>query len=104
MKTDNKRMSFSKWHVIFANFLVLLVFTANFILAWFDKQVLSDVTIAIITAYGGFATAGYFAQNIALKQSLNKHGVTHGLEGIPGPYQTPEQPQPGIHEMEGELR
>ncbi len=86
MKTNDKKMTLSKWHLIFANFMVLAVYVSNFVLVWFDKMPMSDIAIAIITAYGGFATGGYYAQNILLKQSLNKHGITHGLENIPGPH------------------
>jgi hypothetical protein len=92
VKTDNRKLSFSKIHVIFADFIVFYVYTISAVLSALDKQPISDVAIAIITVYGAFSTGGYFAQNIALKQSLNKTGVTHGLEGISFPFSIPQQP------------
>jgi hypothetical protein len=93
-------MSFSKIHVLFADFLVFYVYTMSAALSYLDKQPISDVAIAIITVYGAFSTGGYFAQNIALKQSLNKTGVTHGMEGIQFPFGIPN-PQHQTQTIEG---
>ena len=72
MKTDKPKMQFSKLHVIFADALVAFVWLSSVVLAFLDKQVLSDTAITIITVYGGFATGGYFAQNMVRDTSLNK--------------------------------
>lgn len=60
-KSDTVKTQFSKLHVIFADILVLYVYTINAILLWFGREPASDVAIAVITVYGAFATGGYFA-------------------------------------------
>ena len=68
-----KKVEFSKFHVLFANALVAFVFVTNAILSLLDKMPLSDLSVAIVTIYGGFATSGYFALNGIRDLSLNKH-------------------------------
>lgn len=71
-KPPKVKRQFSKSHVIFANILVTLVWFSNVFLVWFDKMPVSDVAIGIISAYGGFATMGYFTQNCIRDTSSNK--------------------------------
>ena len=83
-----KKTEFSKIHVIFANFLVAVAFfvsfAANFYLANNERpQIDFAVPLAIVTIYGGFATGGYFTQNILRAQSLNKLKSVHAEFGIP---------------------
>lgn len=56
-----KKRQFSKCHVVFADALVVFVYLVSAVLSWNGKEPISDVAIAIITAYGAFATGGYFA-------------------------------------------
>jgi hypothetical protein len=74
-KEEKKISNFSKRHMIFADALVAVVFIANIILSLLDKQTLSDLSVAIVTVYGGFATAGYHYQNTSRAKSLNDHGL-----------------------------
>lgn len=71
----SKKREFSKLHVIFADALVGFVFLANIGLSIFDKMPLSDLSVQIVTIYGGFATGGYFALCGFRDHSLNKHGL-----------------------------
>ncbi len=71
----SKKREFSKLHVVFADALVAFVFIANAILSIFDKQLISDLAVAIVTIYGGFATGGYFTVCAIRDTSLNKHGL-----------------------------
>lgn len=68
-----KPLEFSQAHVVFADGLVLLVLLLNALLSWFNKQPLSDLSVAIVNMYGAFATGGYFALNGVRQCSLNKY-------------------------------
>lgn len=74
-KSKKKKREFSKIHVIFADSLVAFVFLANIILTLLDKMPLSDLSVTIVTIYGGFATGGYFALCGFRDSSLNKNGL-----------------------------
>lgn len=79
------KRQFSKVHVVFANFLVLLVYIGSFILAWFEKPggtEIMQLALAIVAAYGVFATCGYFTQNIMRAQSINKLKAKHVESGV----------------------
>ena len=77
---ERRKIQFSKLHVVFADCLVAFVYATNFILAWHDKQPISDIAVAIITIFGAFATGGYFTLCAVRDTSLNK------LEGIKAQY------------------
>ena len=68
---------FSKIHVIFADFFVFIVYLGSFVLSWNDKPPIDNVALAIISAYGAFATGGYFTQNIMRAKSLNNLKAEH---------------------------
>ena len=70
-KNKNK-MQFSQKICVFGVILVTLAWLANFVLLWFCREPMSDVTIAIISMFGGFATGGYFALSGVRDCSLNK--------------------------------
>ena len=70
-----KKMQFSQKVCIAGLILVFFAWAGNGILLWCDKMPMSDVTIAIITLFGGFATGGYFALSGVRDCSKNKHGV-----------------------------
>ncbi|MDR0821842.1 MAG: hypothetical protein LBN40_05220 [Oscillospiraceae bacterium] len=74
-RSKKKKREFSKLHVVFADSLVAVVFIANIILSLLDKMPISDLSVAIVTIYGGFATGGYFALCGFRDASLNKHGL-----------------------------
>ncbi|MCL2084868.1 MAG: hypothetical protein FWH06_06405 [Oscillospiraceae bacterium] len=67
-------MQFSKKICLFAMALTTAVLLGNFVLAWFGRETLSDVAIAVIGTFGGFITCGYFALSGARDCSANKHG------------------------------
>lgn len=74
------KIQFSKKQVIFADVLVVVVWLGEFILRLLGKEGVSDVAIAIITAYGAFATGGYFTLAGTRDCSLNKYVHSHGAE------------------------
>jgi hypothetical protein len=73
------KMQFSQKVCVFGLILVLLAWGANFILLWFDKPPMSDVTIAIISMFGGFATGGYFMLSGVRDCSRNKYKIKHEI-------------------------
>lgn len=66
------KVQFSKLHVIFADFIVFFVFVVSAYISIRNSQPISDVSIAIITVYGAFATGGYFTLCAVRDCSLNK--------------------------------
>jgi hypothetical protein len=72
---NKKKMQFSQKVCVFGLLLVTLALAANFVLIWFGREPMSDVTIAIITMFGGFATGGYFALSGIRDCSKNKYGI-----------------------------
>ena len=67
-----KKMQFSQKICVFGVIFVTLAWLANFVLLWFCREPMSDVTIAVISMFGGFATGGYFALSGVRDCSLNK--------------------------------
>ncbi len=84
-RSKKKKPEFSKLHVIFADALVGFVFLANIVLTMLDKMPLSDLSVTIVTIYGGFATGGYFTLCGFRDASLNKNGlrIVEGEGGTP---------------------
>jgi len=70
---DRKKLQFSQKICIAGMVLVYLAWFVNGVLLWFGKEPMSDVTIAIIATFGGFATGGYFALCGVRDCSKNKH-------------------------------
>ena len=68
-------IQFSKLVCIFSMFLVTLVICLNFILSWYDKPQMSDVTMTSITVFGGFVTGGYFTLSGVRDCSRNKYNI-----------------------------
>ena len=71
-KIYNKRMQFSQKICVFGLCLIVAVIAANFILLWFGREAMTDVTTISITVFGGFATCGYFALSGVRDCSLNR--------------------------------
>lgn len=71
-----KKIQFSKKVVIYSMALVPLTIIGNFMLSWFKKETLSEMTIAVITSFSAFITGGYFALSSVRDCSKNKHGIT----------------------------
>ena len=75
-----KRLQFSQkitlFSAIFSMAIVVAVLIADFILLWFDKQSMSEVTIIVITTFGGITSTltfgGYCALSCIRDMSLNK--------------------------------
>lgn len=70
-----KRIQFSQKQCLYADLLVALVLFLDFILKWNGKEGMSDVAIAVVSMFGGFATGGYFALSGARDCSKNKHHI-----------------------------
>lgn len=78
MAKERKPIQFSKKVVVYAMLLVPLTILGNFILAWFGKETLSEMTIAVISSFSAFITGGYFALSGVRDCSKNKHHITEG--------------------------
>ena len=76
MAKERKPIQFSKKVVVYAMLLVPLTILGNFILAWFGKETLSEMTIAVISSFSAFITGGYFALSGVRDCSKNKHHIT----------------------------
>jgi len=68
-----KHMQFSQKVCVFGLVLIAVTLVANFVLLWVGRQHMSDLSITIVTVFGGFATGGYFALSGARDLSRNKH-------------------------------
>ena len=75
-KKGKKQVQFSKKVVVYSMLLVVFTIIGNFILAWFDKETLSEMTIAVISSFSAFITGGYFALSGVRDCSKNKHHIT----------------------------
>jgi len=74
-KKERNKMQFSQKICVFGLSLILAAWLGNGLLLWFGREAMSDVTIAIITMFGGFATGGYFALSGVRDCSKNKWGI-----------------------------
>lgn len=74
-KIANKIKQFSQIVVVYAMSLVAFTILGNFILAWFGRETLSEMTIAVITSFSAFITGGYFALSGVRDCSKNKHHI-----------------------------
>ena len=79
MAKKQNKVQFSKKVVIYSMALVPLTILGNFLLAWFDKPTLSEMTIAVITSFSAFITGGYFTLSGVRDCSMNKHGVKEDI-------------------------
>ena len=75
LQHKNKKMQFSQKVCVFGLILVTFAWVANFLLLWFGREPMSEVTIALITMFGGFATGGYFALSGVRDCSKNKYHI-----------------------------
>ena len=75
LQRKKKKAQFSQKVCVFGLILVTFAWVANFLLLWFGREPMSEVTIAIITCFGGFATGGYFTLSGIRDYSKNKYGV-----------------------------
>ena len=76
MAKERKPIQFSKKVVVYAMLLVPLTILGNFILAWFGKETLSEMTIAVISSFSAFITGGYFALSGVRDCSKNKYHIS----------------------------
>ena len=73
-KRARKPMEFKKRLAAWAATLATLAFVLSYILAFFDKQTVSDVTNTVFTACVGYLIS-YAAASLGEKASRNKHGL-----------------------------
>lgn len=78
MAKKKTKIQFSKKVVAYSMLLVVFTIIGNFILAWFGKETLSEMTIAVISSFSAFITGGYFALSGVRDCSKNKHNITEG--------------------------
>lgn len=69
-----RQRQFSQLICKYSLWLVAVTVGGNFVLSWFGKELLSDVTIAVISTFGGFVTCGYYALCFGRDNSKNKYG------------------------------
>ena len=79
-KKSRKTKEFGQCLVIVSWAVTIVWITLSFVLAFFDKNTNSDVTVALITESFG-VTLAYFIYQAALKISRNIHGID--ADGIP---------------------
>lgn len=77
---DKRKIEFSKILAIWAAIMGTGMLIASVTLAAFDKQSLSDITIAVFTACIGYLIT-YAGKSAFEKSSRNKHGLDE--DGIP---------------------
>ena len=75
-----KRIEFSQKLVILSWAITIIWISLSFLLAFFDKDTNSEVTVSLITESFGI-TIGYFIYQASLKISRNKHKID--CDGIP---------------------
>ena len=78
MAKKKNKIQFSKKVVLYSMALVPLTILGNFILAWYNRETLSEMTIAVITSFSAFITGGYFALSGVRDCSKNKYHITEG--------------------------
>ena len=76
MAKKKNKAQFSKKVVVYSMALVPLTILGNFLLAWYGKETLSEMTIAVISSFSAFITGGYFALSGVRDCSKNKHHIT----------------------------
>lgn len=79
-KTVNQEKEFSQCLVIVSWAVTIIWITLSFILAFFDKNTNSEVTVALVTESFG-VTLAYFIYQAVLKISRNKYGID--CDGVP---------------------
>ena len=83
MKKTGKRLNqreFTQCMVIVSWTVTIVWITLSFILAFFDKDTNSEVTVSLITESFGL-TVSYFIYQAVLKTSRNKYGIDS--DGVP---------------------
>lgn len=75
-----RKFEFSQCLVVVSWAVTIVWITLSFILAFFDKDTNSEVTVALITESFG-VTLAYLMYQATLKISRNKHGIN--CNGIP---------------------
>ena len=76
------KMQFSKKVCIAGIVLVAISWFGNFLLLYMGREGMSDVTMTMITVFGGFATGGYFTLSGVRDISVNKLKQTHVECGV----------------------
>ena len=79
MRRANKK-EFAQCLVIVSWVVTIVWITLSFILAFYDKNTNSEVTVALITESFG-VTLAYLIYQASLKISRNKHGIDK--DGVP---------------------
>ena len=75
MSNVKNKKQFSKKVVVYSMTLVPLTILGNFILAWYGKETLSEMTIAVVTSFSAFITGGYFTLSGVRDCSKNKYNI-----------------------------
>lgn len=80
MSTPNHKREFGQSLVIVSWAVTIVWISLSFILAFFDKDTNSEVTVALVMESFG-VTLAYFIYQAVLKNSRNKYGVD--CRGVP---------------------
>ena len=75
-KKKKEKIQFAKKICFISIIIVAITLVLDFILAYQEKEQISDVAIAVISTYGTFTTVGYFTLCGVRDTSLNKNGKT----------------------------
>lgn len=87
MKNKHKKIEFSKKWLIGCIALSLIFTAASYVLAFFDKNPVSELSIAIVeTMWGtsGVSFVGYVIQNSVRAFTASKFGIPEKKRGEPG--------------------
>lgn len=76
-KKKKEKIQFAKKICFISVIIVAITLALDFILAYQEKEQISDVAIAVISTYGTFTTVGYFTLCGVRDTSLNKNGKTN---------------------------
>ena len=71
-KVKKEHLETSKVVLYFSLVFVTATWASNLVLAWFNKPMMSDVTIQSFLVFGGFVTGGYYALQGYRNGSINR--------------------------------
>jgi predicted permease len=74
-RKTRKKPQFSKLMCVISWSLMAASVLGNFALAWFGRETLSDMVMALISFVTVFVNGGYITQNIFRDKSLNDNGL-----------------------------
>ena len=90
-----RKFEFSKKVAVFCCIMMIVAFVTSVILSMFDKDTLSDITVAVYTVCGsgilGYVLKSAFEKNSRNKYGLDEFGNPLGNIGLSTDYETVEE-------------